>query len=60
MRSGLLRGALALPAAFILAGAVPAAAEDVSATADGAQPRTQCQVTDPRLPELSERRGENL
>jgi hypothetical protein len=53
VRSGLLRGALALAAAFVLAGAVPAAAEDVSATADGAQPQTQCQVTDPRLPELS-------
>src|SRR3954471_19350232 len=53
----------ALAAAFVLARAVPAAAEDASSRADAtpadatpadATPtHTQCQVTDPRLPELS-------
>ena len=38
---------------LVLGAATPAAAEPAQAAVDAAQPSTICQVTDPRLPELS-------
>ena len=52
VRARLLPAAGALATAFVVAGAVPAAAEEAAA-ADATAPHPLCQVTDPRLPELS-------
>ncbi|WP_448627474.1 hypothetical protein [Geodermatophilus sp. URMC 64] len=52
MRARPLPAAVALATAFVVAGAVPAAAEEAAA-ADATAPHPLCQVTDPRLGELS-------
>ena len=52
VRGRLLATGGILGAALVLASGMPASAEDATVTA-AAAPATQCQITDPRLPELS-------
>ena len=52
VRGRLLATGGLLGAALVLASGMPASAEDATTTA-AAAPATQCQITDPRLPEIS-------